>query len=152
MLLEVVITVFIMAFILTLLYQFLGSMNKRGRAQIADQEIINRINLFLNAIAKDFRSAGVVAITVNDNSTEVYIETTDGRQNTYIFKDNEILKNDVPIVQGITESKVECEKSVFGGKRAYTKLTVKLSTPSGRSYSASILRRNPPKGNEWEEE
>ncbi|MFY9301817.1 MAG: type II secretion system protein [Atribacterales bacterium] len=146
-LLEVVITIAIMAFLAVTLYQFFNFMNKESRAQISDQEFVDRLNLFFHNIAKDFRTAETVEFD-NGSSPDVLgvltINTVEGEENTYTFETSEdeirIFKNGTKIVRGpVTTATITCEDN----GSYYTRLYLFFSTPVG-NYDLSVVRRNPP--------
>lgn len=145
--LEVVITIAIMAFLAVTLYQFFNFMNKESRAQISDQEFVDRLNLFFHNIAKDFRTAETVEFD-NGSSPDVLgvltINTVEGEENTYTFETSEdeirIFKNGTKIVRGpVTTATITCEDN----GSYYTRLYLFFSTPVG-NYDLSVVRRNPP--------
>ncbi len=151
-LLEVVITIAIIAFLAVTLYQFFNFMNRESRAQIADQEFVDRLNLFFHNIAKDFRTAKKVEFD-NGSSPDALgvltINTVEEEENTYTFETSEdeirIFKNGTKIVQGPVnkEPVITCEGNDF----YYTRLYISFSTPVG-NYDLSVVRRNPPAGKE----
>jgi len=168
-LLEVVITIAIMAFLAVTLYQFFNFMNKESRAQISDQVFIDRLNLFFHNIAKDFRMAKTVKF--NNSYKNLYIKTVEEEEDgemgdIYTFKsdDNEIIiltnkvsddevenkikteiENGTEIVRGpiIQGPVITCEDN----GSYYTRLYLFFSTPVG-NYDLSVVRRNPPAGKE----
>ncbi|MDI3543588.1 MAG: type pilus assembly protein PilW [Candidatus Atribacteria bacterium] len=149
-LLEVVITIAIMAFLAATLYQFFGFMNKESRAQISDQEFVDRLNLFFHNIAKDFRTAETVEF---DNVLGVLtINTVEGEENTYTFETSgdevRIFKNGTKIVQGpVTKDPKDPKDPVIitceDNGSYYTRLYLSFSTSVG-NYDLSVVRRNPP--------
>ena len=170
-LLEVVITIAIMAFLAVTLYQFFNFMNKESRAQISDQVFIDRLNLFFHNITKDFRTAKTAKF--NDSYKNLYIKTVEEEENgemgdIYTFKsDNKeiiILTNkvrddeveeeieseteddtEIEIVRGpiIQNPVITCEDN----GSYYTRLYLFFSTPVG-NYDLSVVRRNPPTSQE----
>ena len=148
-LLEVVITIAIMAFLAATLYQFFGFMNKESRAQISDQVFIDRLNLFFHNIAKDFRTAKTVSFDNESSPKILTINTVEGEENIYTFETsgNEIIieKNGTEIVRGpiIQDPVITCEDN----GSYYTRLYLFFSTPVG-NYDLSVVRRNPPAGQE----
>ncbi len=166
-LLEVVITIAIMAFLAATLYQFFNFMNKESRAQISDQEFVDRLNLFFHNIAKDFRTAKTVMFyKFDDYHKNLYIKTVEEEENgemgdIYTFKsdNNEIIILTNKVRDDEVEDKIETEiedgtKIVQGpitedspttptiscenNKRLY----LSFSTPVG-NYDLSVVRRNP---------
>mgnify|MGYP003881416987 CR=1 FL=1 len=151
-LLEVVIVVGVMGIFLTAAYQFLILMNARTRSHIADQELNDRINLFFNMMAKDFRTARRVTIVENSGRYTVDIITVDGKRAAYVFQEDRILRNNIAIVQGIIGVNIGYVKAtpVPGGRipfTFYSELHISVSTPRN-NYDLSVVRRNPPEGDE----
>lgn len=172
-LLEVVITIAIMAFLAVTLYQFFNFMNKESRAQISDQVFIDRLNLFFHNIAKDFRMAKTIKF--NDSYKNLYIKTVEEEENgemgdIYTFKseDNEIIiltnkvsddevetkikteiENGTETVRGpiIQNPVITCEDNDSDNGSYYARLYLFFSTPVG-NYDLSVVRRNPPAGQE----
>jgi len=168
-LLEVVITIAIMAFLAVTLYQFFNFMNKESRAQISDQVFIDRLNLFFHNITKDFRTAKTAKF--NDSYKNLYIKTVEEEENgemgdIYTFKsDNKeiiILTNKVrdDEVENKIETEIEDGTEIVRGPiiqnpvitcedngSYYTRLYLFFSTPVG-NYDLSVVRRNPPAGKE----
>ena len=173
-LLEVVITIAIMAFLAVTLYQFFNFMNKESRAQISDQVFIDRLNLFFHNIAKDFRTAKTVKFNeFNDSYKNLYIKTVEEEENgemgdIYTFKseDNEIIILTNKVSDDEVEEEIESETEddteieIVRGPiiqnpvitcedngSYYTRLYISFSTPVG-NYDLSVVRRNPPAGKE----
>ena len=138
MLLEVVIVIVITVMLMTALYQFFGFMNKKSRSQITDQVLSDSINNFFQAISKDFRTAKYVTF---NNSNEIYIVNQLDQSITYTFLADSIEKNNIKIIQGITNSNIIYDP---GNNR---KISISLST-SNDDYTTSIVRRNPPSPDE----
>jgi len=146
-LLELVIAIMITALILGTLYLFFGFLNREGKSQINEQILADRINLFLSAISKDFRTAKRVQLI---DSNQITIETVDGRVNTYKFLDDRILKNGTEVVSKLVSTAFSLEKRSPSGNipySYYSKLNISLST-STKEFKISVMRRNPPEGNE----
>lgn len=151
-LLEVVIVVGVIGVFLTATYQFLLLMNARTKTQITDQQLNDRMNLFFNMIAKDFRTARTVTIVENSGQYAVDIETAASKQVTYVFQEDKIQRNSTEIVQGITGVNVSYVKATPApaGKipfTFYSELHISVSTP-GDTYNLSVVRRNPPESDE----
>ena len=152
-LLEVVITIAIMAFLAVTLYQFFNFMNKESRAQISDQVFIDRLNLFFHNIAKDFRMAKIVSFDSEGFPKILTINTIEGEENIYTFETsgNEIIieKNGTETVRGpiIQNPVITCEDNDSDNGSYYTRLYLFFSTPVG-NYDLSVVRRNPPAGQE----
>jgi prepilin-type N-terminal cleavage/methylation domain-containing protein len=160
-LLEVVIVVGVMGIFLTAAYQFLILMNARTRSHIADQELNDRINLFFNMIAKDFRTAKKVTIVENPEQyiikmkvPIIKMKVPDGAQTyrevSYALKRDEIQRDGIKVVQGITGVNVGYVKATraSGGETFYSELHISVSTPGDTTYNLSVVRRNPPEGDE----
>ena len=142
--------------LMTTLYQFFGFVNKKSRLQITDQVLSDNINVFLNSISRDIRSANYIKF---NNSSEIYIENLIKLEpktyvsNTYTFLSDGVKKNNIKIIDGITNSSINYEKSTFYNNSEniyydyYSKIIISLSTPYD-NYSTSIIRRNPPYTNE----
>ncbi len=137
-LLEVVIVIVITVMLMTTLYQFFGFMNKKSRSQITDQVLSDNINNFLQSISRDFRTAQFVKF---NNSNEIYIVNQLDQTITYKFLTDSIEKNNVKIINGITNS------SIIYDPVDNRKISIQLSTPYDY-YTTSIIRRNPSSPNE----
>ena len=151
-LIEVIITVVVIAIFLAGAYQFLLLMNARSKSQIADQELNDRINLFFGMITRDFRNARRVSIVEGSGQCTIDIEVPDGSQVSYVFQNGEILKNGTRVVWGISGTDVSYVKTSPepGGKIPfvfYSELHISIFTPAD-TYDLSVVRRNPPEGDE----
>lgn len=157
MLLEVVIVIVITVMLMTALYQFFGFMNKKSRSQITDQVLSDNINIFLNSISRDIRTANYIKF---NNSNEIYIENKFEhnseiiyKANTYHFLSDSVEKNNNKIIDGLTNSSIIYNKSLFHNNSKnvyydyYSKITITLSTPYD-NYSTLVVRRNPPSTDE----
>jgi type II secretory pathway pseudopilin PulG len=160
-LLEVVIVVGVIGVFLTATYQFLLLMNARTKTQITDQQLNDRMNLFFNMIAKDFRTAKKVTIVENPEQYIIKMKVPDGevpdgaqtyREVSYVLKRDEIQRDGIKVVQGITGVNVSYVKATPApaGKISFTfysELHISVSTP-GDTYNLSVVRRNPPESDE----
>jgi len=162
-LLEVVIVVGVIGVFLTATYQFLLLMNARTKTQITDQQLNDRMNLFFNMIAKDFRTAKKVTIVENPEQyiikmkvPIIKMKVPDGAQTyreyrevSYVLKRDEIQRDGIKVVQGITGVNVGYVKATraSGGETFYSELHISVSTP-GDTYNLSVVRRNPPESDE----
>ncbi len=138
MLLEVVIVIVITVLLMTTLYHFFGFMNKKSRSQITEQVLSDNINNFFQAFSKDFRTAQYITF---NNSNEIYIVNQHNQPITYTFLNDSIEKNNVKIIDGITNSNIVYDT---GNNR---KISISLST-SYDNFTTSIIRRNPPSPDE----
>lgn len=142
-LLEVVIAVVIIGFILVTASQFLHLVTTGSKASVADpggyiagQEVVDRINLFFNTIAKDFR----MAKEVMNEEGELTLSFPDGSEVIYAVEDGEdgkeVWRNNAKVIWGVTSVEIHCNEN---------ELSVSLSVPGNgtdRQYTLFVTGRN----------
>ena len=145
-LLEVVIAVVIIGFILVTASQFLHLVTTGSKASVADpggyiagQETVDRVSLFFNTIAKDFRMAkgvtnegGKLTLSFPDGSEviEVIYAVEDGEDG------KEVWRNNAKVIWGVASVEIHCNEN---------ELSVSLSVPGNgtdRKYTLFVTGRN----------
>lgn len=165
-LLEVVITVTIVGFIVLAASQLLRLITTGNEASVADpggyisgQRKLDEINFFLGRISRDFRMAKKVI--VNDSPPRITFSTSDNRKVQYSVRNGRLLcesvkctligdvaevyvrENHVQILDGIEEIRIVLEKHGSFFSKLYAVIRA-----SGGVFDLSIVRRNPPEGEE----